>query len=215
MRVVIADDSLIIREGLARVLTSAGIDVLDLVGDVESLIRSVALYRPDVAIVDIRMPPTFRDEGLVAGHRLSVEHPSVAVLVLSQYSEPSYAASLLEQVPNGRGYLLKDRITNRDSLIGALYRIAAGETVVDPEVVDRAVTNPAADRRLARLTAREREVLRCLAAGLTDRGICQALFLSPKTVATHVAHIFTKLDLPDSSNDNRRVHAVLAYLERG
>ena len=212
---MIADDSLIVREGLTRLLTTAGVDVVDMVAEVDSLMRSVRLHQPDVAIVDIRMPPNFSDEGLVAANRLAAEHPNVGVLVLSHYAEPSYAASLLEQAPNGRGYLLKERITNRDTLIGALYRIEAGETVVDPEVVDKAVSTPGADRRLARLTTREREVLRCLAAGLTDRGICQILFLSPKTVATHVAHIFTKLDLPDSANDNRRVHAVLAYLEHG
>jgi DNA-binding NarL/FixJ family response regulator len=215
VRVVIADDALIVREGLARVLAAAGVEVVEQVADVEGLMRSVARYRPEVAVVDIRMPPTFRDEGLVAANRLAVEQPTLGVLVLSQYAEPAYAASLLEQAPNRRGYLLKDRITHPDSLIGALYRIAAGETVVDPQVVDEAVSTPAADRRLAPLTPREREVLRCLAAGLTDRGICQTLFLSPKTVATHIAHIFTKLDLPDSVNDNRRVHAVLAYLEHG
>jgi DNA-binding NarL/FixJ family response regulator len=215
VRVVIADDALIVREGLARVLAAAGVEVVDQVADVEGLMRSVAQHGLDVAIVDVRMPPTFRDEGLVAANRLAVEQPTLGVLVLSQYAEPAYAAALLEQAPNRRGYLLKDRITHRDSLIGALYRIAAGETVVDLEVVDEAVSTPAADRRLAPLTPREREVLRCLASGLTDRGICQALFLSPKTVATHIAHIFSKLDLPDSANDNRRVHAVLAYLERG
>jgi DNA-binding NarL/FixJ family response regulator len=177
--------------------------------------RSIARHRPDIAIVDIRMPPTFRDEGLVAANRLAIEQPALGVLVLSQYGEPTYAASLLEQTPSRRGYLLKERITHRDTLVGALYRISAGETVVDPEVVDKAVSTPAADRRLAPLTSRELEVLRCLASGLTDRGICEVLYLSPKTVATHVAHIFMKLDLPDSANDNRRVHAVLAYLEHG
>lgn len=215
MRIVIADDVLIVREGITRLLTAAGLEVVDQVADVDALMRSIAVNKPDLAIIDIRMPPDFRDEGLVAANRLATEHPNLAVLVLSQHAEPSFAASLLERAPNRRGYLLKDHVTNRDTLISAIYRIAAGETVVDPAVVDEAVSTPAANRRLAHLTARERDVLRCVAAGLTDRGICETLFLSPKTVATHVAHIFTKLDLPDTSSDNRRVHAVLAYLQYG
>ncbi len=215
MRVVIADDSLIVREGLARLLASAGIDVVDQVGDADSLHKAVALTRPDIAIVDVRMPPNFSDEGFAAASRLATEHPDTGVLLLSQYDDPAYATRLLQNGPARRGYLLKERVTHPDVLVGALYRINAGETVVDTAVVDHAVATSNADRRLAQLTARERDVLRCLAAGRTDRGICDELGLSPKTVATHVAHIFSKLALPDSSADNRRVHAVLAYLEHG
>jgi DNA-binding NarL/FixJ family response regulator len=215
MRVVIADDALLIREGLSRILTAAGIDVVELATDVDSLVRAVAVVAPDVAIVDVRMPPTFSDEGLAAARRLAVEYPRVGVLVLSQYAEPGYAMSLLEEAPARRGYLLKDRVTDPDVLVGALYRIHAGETVVDPVVVEAAVGNPAARRRLSVLSEREREVLAGMAAGLTDRGICDRLVLSPKTVSTHIAHIFTKLELPSTGSDNRRVHAVLRYLQGG
>lgn len=215
MRVVIADDSLIVREGLARLLAAAGIEVIDQVPDAEALHKAVAIERPDIAIVDVRMPPGFRDEGLAAANRLATEQPSVGVLLLSQYDETAYVTRLLENAPNRRGYLLKERITHPDVLIGALYRIQAGETVVDTAVVDTAVATSNASRRLDKLTERERDVLRCMAAGRTDRGISDELTLSPKTVATHIAHIFAKLALPDTAGDNRRVHAVLTYLERG
>lgn len=215
MRVVIADDSLLIREGLARMLTSAGIEVVDDVADADALHRSVALSRPDVVIIDVRMPPTFTDEGLAAAERIGKEQPDTAVLLLSQYDDPAYVTRLLENVKQGAGYLLKERVTHRDVLIDAIHRIQAGETVVDTAVVDGAVRRPNGSRRLENLTDRERDVLRCIAAGRTDRGISQELGLSPRTVASHVAHIFTKLALPDSSHDNRRVHAVLTYLERG
>jgi DNA-binding NarL/FixJ family response regulator len=213
VRVVIADDSLIVREGLARLLAAAGVDVTDGVSDADALHKAVALDQPDIAIVDVRMPPDFCDEGIAAANQLAKEHPTVGVLLLSQYDDPAYVTRLLENAPNRRGYLLKERITHSDVLIGALYRIHAGETVVDTAVVDVATTNAA--RRLEALTERERDVLRCMAAGRTDRGICSELVLSPKTVATHVSHIFTKLGLPDTAGDNRRVHAVLTYLERG
>ena len=215
MRVVLADDSLIVREGLARLLASAGIDVADQVPDAPSLHKAVALEHPDVAIVDVRMPPDFRDEGITAATRLAAEQPSVGVLLLSQYGDPAYVTRLLETTPARRGYLLKERVTHPDVLIGALYRIQAGETVVDTAVVDSAVGATNANRRLQQLTERERDVLRLMAQGRTDRGICDELSLSPKTVATHVAHIFSKLGLPGTAKDNRRVHAVLTYLERG
>ena len=211
MRVVIADDSLLVREGLARLLDAAGIEVVEQAGDLPSLLHAALLHRPDAVIVDIRMPPRHSDEGLRAADELAVKSPAIGVLVLSQFAEPSYAASLLKMSPRGRGYLLKERVLNRDVLIGALYRIAAGETVVDAAIVSASVATAARDR-LAPLTSREVEVLRLMAEGRTDRGICEQLHLSPKTVATHVQHIFAKLDLPNDAGDNRRVHAVLAYL---
>jgi DNA-binding NarL/FixJ family response regulator len=215
VRVVIADDSLIVRQGLARMLTSADIEVVDTVGDADALHRTVALNRPDAAVIDVRMPPTFSDEGLTAANRLATERPDTAVLLLSQYDEPAYVTRLLETSPNRRGYLLKERVTHADVLIDALHRVHEGETVVDTTIVDTAISTPNANRRVDKLTERERDVLRCLAAGRTDRGICQELGLSPKTVATHIAHIFAKLELPDSAHDNRRVHAVLTYLDHG
>jgi DNA-binding NarL/FixJ family response regulator len=213
MRVVIADDALLIREGLARILTAAGIDVIEEVGDVPGLLHAVSLHRPDVAIVDIRMPPGYRDEGLTAAAEIQTRHPKVGVLILSQYVEPAYASALLESSGSRRGYLLKERVLHRDELLSALYRIAAGETVVDRAIVDAAFDAPSSGARLSVLSVREVEVLRLMAQGLTDRGICEKLFLSPKTVATHIQHIFAKLELPDSAGDNRRVHAVLAYLQ--
>lgn len=212
MRVVIADDSLLVREGLARLLDAAGIEVVEQAGDLGALLHAVLLHRPDVAIVDIRMPPRHNDEGLRAADELATDAPSVGVLVLSQFAEPEYAAKLLRTSPRGRGYLLKERLLNRDVLVGAIYRVAAGETVVDAAIVDATVETRTGRDRLGPLTPREVEVLRLMAEGLTDRGICEKLFLSPKTVATHVQHIFAKLDLPSEASDNRRVHAVLVYL---
>lgn len=214
MRVAVADDALLIREGVARILTSCGIDVIASVGDVQALLRVVETDPPDVAILDIRMPPDYTDEGLQAAARLSVTHPDVGVLILSQYREPSYAAALLSDSAVRRGYLLKETILHPDQLIGALYRIAVGQTVVDPAVIDAALDTATTDDRLDALTGREREVLRLVAQGLTDRGICDRLTLSPRTVASHIQHIFSKLELPDGDHDNRRVHAVLTYLDR-
>lgn len=212
MRVVIADDLLLVREGLARLLDTAGIEVVEQAGDLGALMHAVLLHKPDVAIVDIRMPPRHKDEGLRAADALATQAPSVGVLVLSQFAEPEYAATLLRTSPRGRGYLPKERLLNRDVLVSAMYRVAAGETVVDPAIVEASVTTRTGRDRLGPLSAREVEVLRLMAEGLTDRGICERLFLSPKTVATHVQHIFAKLDLPSDATDNRRVHAVLVYL---
>jgi DNA-binding NarL/FixJ family response regulator len=212
MRVVIADDALLIREGLTKILAGCGIDVVAQVGNVAALLAAVDEHRPDVAIVDIRMPPSFKDEGLRAADQLQVTHPALAVLILSQYREPAFAAALLANAPEGRGYLLKERIVHHDHLIGAMYRIAAGQTVVDPAVIDAAMDGVAARHRLSELSRRELEVLHLLAEGLTDRGICDRLVLSPRTVASHVQHIFAKLAIPDGDHDNRRVRAVLTYL---
>jgi DNA-binding NarL/FixJ family response regulator len=212
MRVVIADDALLIREGLTKVLAGCGIDVTAGVGTVGDLLDAIDEHHPDVAIVDIRMPPQFTSEGLHAAEQLKVTHPELAVLILSQYREPAFAAALLADSPGRRGYLLKERILHPDHLVGALYRIAAGHTVVDPAVIDAAMNSATTSNRLAGLSAREREVLHLLAQGLTDRGICDRLVLSPRTVASHIQHIFTKLAIPGGDHDNRRVHAVLTYL---
>ncbi|HLX89751.1 MAG TPA: response regulator transcription factor [Acidimicrobiales bacterium] len=213
MRVVLADDALLVREGLSRVLAHAGVDVVASVGDLEELLAAVEAEQPDIAIVDIRMPPGYRDEGIQAAARLAQSHPDLGVLVLSQYVEPNYAAELIAASPGRRGYLLKERILHQDQLLQAMERIDAGETVVDPSVVDAAIATSRPSGRLGVLTDRELEVLHLIAQGLTDRGICDRLVLSPKTVATHTQHIFNKLGLPASSHDNRRVHAVLTYME--
>jgi DNA-binding NarL/FixJ family response regulator len=212
MRVVIADDQLLIREGLSRMLAGSGIEVPASAGDVSGLLDAVDAHHPDAAIVDIRMPPEFGSEGLRAAERLQVSHPGLAVLILSQYTEPAFAAALLADSPGRRGYLLKERILHADQLVGALYRITAGQTVVDPAVIDAAMRTATTSSRLNGLSARELEVLHLLAQGLTDRGICDRLVLSPRTVASHIRHIFTKLAIPGSDHDNRRVHAVLVYL---
>lgn len=212
MRVIVADDSLLIREGLTRILGSRGIELVGLAGDIAEALALVEAERPDVAVLDIRMPPGYADEGIAAAAGLARSHPELGVLVLSQHLELPYARALLDGTAGRRGYLLKERLLDADQLVGALYRIAAGDTVIDPAVVAAAVTAPSTARRLAPLTAREVEVLALLAEGLSDRGICRQLVLSPKTVATHIQHIFAKLDLPNDAGTNRRVHAVLAYL---
>ena len=212
MRVIVADDSLLIREGLTRVLGSRGIDVVGVAGDAAGLLALVSTESPDAAIVDVRMPPGYATEGIDAANSLAVTHPDLAVLVLSQHLELSYVRALIEGSDGSRGYLLKERVFDVDQLVGTLYRISAGETVVDPEAIASAVAAPAVPRRLAPLTARELQVLELLAHGLSDRGVCERLVLSPKTVATHVQHIFSKLGLPSDATTNRRIHAVLAYL---
>ena len=214
MRVAVADDALLVREGLARILSALGIEVTVSAADIDELLHAVDRDPPDVAILDIRMPPGYSSEGLRAAAQLAVTHPQVGVLVLSQYREPSYAAALLATSVTRRGLpAQRARILYPDQLASALYRITAGEIVVDSAVIDDALGSAGANDRLTALSARELEVLRLLAQGLTDRGICDQLTLSPRTVASHVQHIFTKLALPDSDHDNRRVHAVLAYLD--
>ena len=214
MRIAIADDSVIVREGLARVLDDRHLDVVGLAEDADQLLALVDAEHPDVAIVDIRMPPTHTDEGLVAADLIGVRFPDVAVLVLSQYTDAAYALRLLDGGEDGRGYLLKDRITVADELVDALERINAGECVVDPELISALLESPGRSDRLAALTPRERDVLALLAEGLTDRGIGERLWLSQSTVETHVRHILQKLDLPTGTAHNRRVHAVLTYLDR-
>jgi DNA-binding NarL/FixJ family response regulator len=212
LRVVLADDATVIREGLARLLAEEGFDVVAQVGDAGDLLAHVDRDRPDIAIVDIRMPPTFTDEGLVAAQEIRAAHPDVGVLVLSQYVDVAYAMKLVSEESQRVGYLLKDRIADVRELAAALQRIADGGSVVDPSLVAELVAAPAAEDPLAQLTAREREVLALLAEGRTDRGIAQLLYITPKTVEAHVRSTFRKLDLPSDATENRRVHAVLTFL---
>jgi DNA-binding NarL/FixJ family response regulator len=212
MRVVIADDEVLLREGLERLLTEAGFEVVGKVGTADELRRKVELTRPDVAIVDIKMPPTHTDEGLVAAEAIQDSHPETAVLVLSHYLASRYALRLIEQHPGGVGYLLKERVSDLAVLTDALARLHEGESVVDPTIVSRLVNRARPASRLDGLTEREREVLALIAEGRSNKGICERLFLSPKTVEAHVKHIFMKLGIEGSGDDHRRVLAVLAFL---
>ena len=212
MRVVVADDVMLTREGIARLLEDAGIDVVAQAEDAEALLREVRLKRPDAAIADIRMPPSHTDEGLVAAHRIRTEHPDVAVLVLSQYVEPSYAMRLLEEHPERVGYLLKQRVFDVAILVDALRRIEDGETVVDPTIVSRLVGRRRRDDPLAELTPREREVLGLVAEGLSNGGIASRLVVTERTVEAHVKQVLLKLGLTVDPDSHRRVLAVIAYL---
>ncbi len=209
MRVVIADDEMLLREGLARLLADAGVEVVGKAATADELLRRVELTRPDVAIVDIRMPPTHTDEGLVAAHQIRSAHPAVGVLVLSHYIESHYAMRLLEEHPDRAGYLLKERIKDVAVVVDALERIREGECFLDPTIVTRLVGRPREASALDELTDREREVLALIAEGHSNDGICKKLFLSPKTVETHVRHILLKLDIRDTPGQHRRA---LAYL---
>ncbi|GAA3563744.1 response regulator transcription factor [Kribbella ginsengisoli] len=215
MRVVVADDELLLREGLARLLGEVGVEVAGTVGDAPALLRLVALDLPDVAIVDIKMPPTHTEEGLVAALAIRERHPSVGVLVLSHYLESRYAMRLFERQPERIGYLLKDRVSDIAVLVDSLRRIAEGECVLDPTIVSRLLARRRAPTPLDQLTEREREVLALMGEGRSNQGISQLLRLSLKTVESHVGHIFRKLGLPDTAADHRRVLAVLAALRTG
>ncbi len=212
MRVVIADDTALFRQGIARLLADAGIDVVGEASGAARLLELVAAELPDAAIVDIRMPPGHKDEGLVAADEIRQRFPHTAVLVLSQYVEAAYALRLLEGGRGSCGYLLKDRVLDARQLVSALGRVTAGEVVVDGELVDSLLSRPRVGSRLDDLTEREREVLELMAEGLTDKGIAERLWLTPRTVETHVRHILRKLQLPVDASNNRRVHAVLAFL---
>lgn len=212
MRVVVADDSMLTREGLARLLEDSGIEVVGRAAEPAALLSLVAAQRPDVAIVDIRMPPSYTDEGLVAATRIRSESPGVAVVVLSQYLEPSYALRLLEEVPGQTGYLLKDRLTDVAVLIDALHRVADGETVIDPTIVSRLLNRRRVDDPLAVLTAREREVLALVAEGMTNEAIAARLVVAVRTVETHITRLLAKLQIDEDATRHRRVHAVLTYL---
>jgi DNA-binding NarL/FixJ family response regulator len=212
MRVVVAEDVMLTREGIVHLLEDAGVDVIGEAEDAASLLRYVQARRPDVAIVDIRMPPTHTDEGLVAAQAIRAEHPEVGVLVLSQYVEPSYAMRLIEQHPERVGYLLKERIFDVAILVDALRRIAEGETVVDPTIVSRLVGRHRREDPLEELTNREREVLGLVAEGLSNKAIAGRLFVTERTVEAHVKQILLKLGLGVNPESHRRVLAVLAYL---
>jgi DNA-binding NarL/FixJ family response regulator len=211
VRIVVADDSALIRDGLARLLPAHEHEVTATVADAEALIESIGQTMPDVALIDIRMPPGYTTEGIVAATTIRERFPSVGVLVLSQHIDVDYALMVIRQNPDRTGYLLKDRITNIEILTDAIERVSRGETVIDSELVKLLLRRPSARSRLEELTAREREVLTLLAEGLTDRGISERLWLTPKTVETHVRHILAKLSLPADTHHNRRVLAVLAY----
>jgi DNA-binding NarL/FixJ family response regulator len=214
MRVVIADDAPLIREGVARLLTEGGHEVVDQVGDAEELLASVRDRRPDVALVDIRMPPTHTDEGLRAAQEIRSRYPETAVVVLSQHLEPAYALRLVEESPEGVGYLLKERVGRVQQLIDAVERVGAGECVVDRAVVDELLATRRRSDPMAELTAREREIIALMAEGRSNQGICRALWLSPKTVETHIRSAFSKLGIKEAPEDNRRVLAVLTFLRR-
>jgi DNA-binding NarL/FixJ family response regulator len=212
VRVVVADDVMLTRQGIVRLLEDAGVDVVGEAEDGEGLVRKVALTRPDAAIVDIRMPPTHTDEGIVAAQRIRADHPEVGVLVLSSYVEPSYALRLIEDHPERVGYLLKERVFDVAILVDALRRIDDGETVVDPTIVSRLVGRRRRRGPLDELTEREREVLSLVAEGLSNRAIAGRLFVTERTVEAHIKAVFQKLRLAGSPEQHRRVLAVLAFL---
>jgi DNA-binding NarL/FixJ family response regulator len=212
VRIVLADDSLLFREGLARLLAESELEVVGQAGDAEELLALVQSEAPDAAIVDIRMPPEHRDEGLVAARRIKEASPAVGVLVLSQYVEVHYAMALVEDRPRGAGYLLKDRVENVEDFVDAVRRVAAGEVVVDPSVVALLVNRAREHDPLDELTAREREVLALMAEGRSNHAISAQLFLTARTVESHVRSIFLKLNLAQAPDDHRRVLAVLSYL---
>jgi DNA-binding NarL/FixJ family response regulator len=214
MRVVIADDAPLIREGVARLLAENGVEIVDQVGDADALLRSVRNLHPDVALVDIRMPPTHTDEGLRAAREIRSRYPETAVLVLSQHLEPDYALQLVEAKPERVGYLMKERVGRVEQLLDAVRRVAAGECVVDRAVVDDLLARRRRVDPLEELTSREREIVALMAEGRSNHGICRALWLSPKTVETHIRGAFAKLGIKEAPEDNRRVLAVLAYLRR-
>lgn len=215
MRVLIADDSMLFREGLVHLLQAKGVEVVAQVGDAGELVEAVNALNPDLAIVDIRMPPTHTNEGLLAALQLRRSHPNLGVLVLSHHVESTHAARLLSENPRGVGYLLKDRVTDLDDFVDVLRRIAAGGSAIDPDIVASLLRRERTNDPLAALTPREREVLALMAEGLSNPAISGRLFLTPKTVETHVARIFSKLGLPPATSDHRRVLAVITYLRRG
>jgi len=212
VRVVLAEDSMLLREGLVRLLDEAGAEVVDAVGDGDALVSSVVEHRPDVAVVDVRMPPSFTDEGLRAALAARSQVPGTGVLVLSQYVEESYAGDLLASGEGGVGYLLKDRVSALADLSDALERVASGGTVLDPEVVAQLFARRRKDP-LETLTARERDVLALMAEGRTNVAIARILVVSLGAVEKHISSILTKLDLAPSDDDHRRVLAVLAWLQ--
>lgn len=212
MRVVIADDVMLVRSGLARLLSDAGVDVVGEAADADALLKLVTEVRPDAAVVDIRMPPTHTDEGLVAARRIRETSPDVAVVLLSQYLEGRYARRLLADQPAGVGYLLKERVSDVAVLVDALRRVTEGECVIDPTIVARLLERRRLDSPITRLTEREVEILALIAEGRSNGGVAKALTISERTVEAACAQIFRKLDLEPSPEENRRVLAVLAFL---
>jgi DNA-binding NarL/FixJ family response regulator len=212
VRAVLAEDLFLLREGLVRLLKAYGFEIAAAVDDAPGLLRALLEQRPDVAIVDVRLPPTFTDDGLRAALEARRQVPGLPVLVLSQYVEQLYARELLADQAGGVGYLLKDRVFNDDQFIDAIRAVAGGGTVMDPEVISKLLGRRAQDEPITRLTSREREVLELMAEGRSNSAIAQRLFISEKAVGKHSSSIFAKLDLAPSADDNRRVLAVLAYL---
>ena len=213
VRVVVADDSVLLREGIVRLLEQAGFDVVGQADNPDDLVRRVGFAKPDVVIIDIRMPPSFTDEGLQAAAQIRERHPQVGVLVLSQYVEPGYATALLSERTEGTGYLLKDTVANVEEFTDAVRRVAAGGSALDPAVVSMLVGRPRVDDPLSALTPREREVLELMAEGLSNRGIASRLVVTERAVEKHVTNIFAKLGLMATVEDHRRVRAVLTLLE--
>ena len=214
LRVVLADDSVLFREGVVRLLVEHGLDVVGQAGDADGLLSMVAALQPDVAVTDIRMPPTFTTEGMAAAIQIRAEHPGTGVLVLSQYVETRQALDLIGREARGIGYLLKDRVLDLTEFVSAVRRVGTGGSAVDQDVVVR-LLGRAGPARIDRLTEREREVLELMAEGRSNQAISERLFLSERTVETHVAAIFTKLDLQPAPDDHRRVLAVLEFLRVG
>ncbi len=212
MRVVIADDSALLRDGLAGLLTEAGVEVVGKAADAQELVELVASARPDVAVVDIRMPPTYTHEGSKAALELRERDPALGILLLSQSLESRYVTDLARAHARGFGYLLKDRVTDTRVLLDALQSVADGGTVLDPEVIGHLLGRSELADQLARLSERERGVLELMAQGLSNRAIAERLFIDVKTVETHIARILTKLDLHQTPDEHRRVLAVLAWL---
>jgi len=212
MRIVIADDEVLLRDGLDRLLTEAGFEVVGKAGTAQELRREVELAHPDVAIIDIKMPPTHTDEGLIAAQEIRASNPGVGVLVLSHYLQSRYAMRLIEQHTGGVGYLLKERVSGVGVLADALVRVHDGECVVDPTIVARLLGQARRVSPISQLTERECEVLAQMAEGRSNQGICASLMLSPKTVEGHVRNIFMKLGVGESADDHRRVLAILSYL---
>jgi len=214
LRVVIAEDAVLLREGLSRLLGDAGLEVAGAAGDAERLLQLVGVLRPDVVLADIRMPPTQTTEGLQAARQIRQRWPGTAVVVLSQYVETEQLFDLLADDPRGVGYVLKERVADVAQFTSAIRRVAAGESVIDPEVVARLVARPRRDSPLQTLTEREQEVLALMAEGRSNQAIAGQLWMSPKTVETHVGSIFSKLGLAPDAGDHRRVLAVLAFLRQ-
>jgi DNA-binding NarL/FixJ family response regulator len=214
MRIVIADDAVLLREGAARLLEESGFEVVAQAGDAEDLLRKVRAHKPDVAIIDVRMPPGNEADGLEAALTIREEVPDVAILLLSQYVEDRYLAQLLAGGAEGVGYLLKDRVAEVERLREAVERVAAGGSVLDPEIVAQMVGRRRDEDPLETLTGREREVLGLMAEGRTNRAIAAELYASERAIERHITSIFTKLGLPTTEQDHRRVLAVLAYLRR-